>query len=394
MLERAFRVLALAGILVISIVAAPPARAADPVDIDVVTSLTGPGTFLGKAELDAINALQAVVNREGGIRGRPVKFVFHDDQTSPQVAVQLMNEIKAKKVPVMIGGTLAATCLAMAPLVKNGPVQYCFSPAIHPAAGSYTFSGASSTKDALLVQMRYYRARGWKRLAMITSTDASGQDADVEVANALALPENENGVVMVDQEHFNGTDLNVAAQMARIKAAKPQVLLAYAPGTPFGVLLRGIQNAGIDIPIATGNANMSYPEMKQYADILPKQLYMTGVPVLAHLASTPAAQRVQSDFYAAFKASGIKPDFLYTVAWDPALIVVDALKAVGPNATAEEVQKYIEGLHGFTGVSGVYDFRDGSQRGLSTKDNIVMRWEAAKNTWIPVSDAGALHALN
>ena len=40
----------------------------------------------------------------------------------------------AQKVPVVLGSTLTASCEAMEPLVKNGPVMYCFSPGIYPAA--------------------------------------------------------------------------------------------------------------------------------------------------------------------------------------------------------------------------------------------------------------------
>jgi hypothetical protein len=36
----------------------------------------------------------------------------------------------------------------------------------------------------------------------------------------------------------------------------------------------------------------------------------------------------------------------------------------------------------------VYDFRDGSHRGLSQKDVVVMRWDAAKTNWVAVSKLG------
>lgn len=380
-----------AAIAALTLTAPTAVRAADPVNIDVITALTGGGTFIGKAEQDTLHALEGVVNREGGIKGRPVHFVFHDDQTSPQVTVQLTQAVISSKANVLIGSTLAAMCSAQVPLVKEGPVQYCLSPAIHPAAGSFTFSGTFSTKDQMLAFIRYFRARGWKRMAIVSSTDASGQDADVELANALALPENKDGVVMVDQEHFNVTDLNVAAQLTRIKAANPQVIIAYSPGTPFGSLLRGIQNAGIELPVATGNGNMSYEQMKQYASILPKELYFPGQPVVAKIATTAKARQVQGDFYKAFDAMGIKPDGLYVLAWDPAMIIIDALRALGPNAAPEQIRQYIAGLHDYTGVSGVYDFRDGSQRGLTTKDVVIMRWDVPKGTWLPASDLGGLH---
>ena len=106
------------------------ASAADTQDINVILPLTGGGAFLGKAEQQALQQYEKVVNSTGGIHGKPLKFVFHDDQSSPQVAVQLANQVKATNPPVILGSALVALCNAMAPLMKEGPLLYCFSPGI------------------------------------------------------------------------------------------------------------------------------------------------------------------------------------------------------------------------------------------------------------------------
>ena len=68
-------------------------HAAEPFDIDVVIPLTGSAAFLGASEKQSVALVEKIVNTEGGITGRPVHFVFHDDQTNPQVAVQLVDDI-------------------------------------------------------------------------------------------------------------------------------------------------------------------------------------------------------------------------------------------------------------------------------------------------------------
>jgi branched-chain amino acid transport system substrate-binding protein len=363
---------------------------AKPVDINVIVSLTGPGTFLGKGEVDGLNALEGAVNKRGGIRGRPVNFIIHDDQTNPQQSVQLTNQILAGKVSVILGSSLGGTCLAMAPLVTSGPVQYCLSPAIHPKSGSFTFTSNVSTSDYAIAFYRYFRTQKWTRIALITSTDASGQDADEGFGNALNLPEfKDSGLSMVSHEHFNITDLSVSAQMARIRATNPQVIVAYSPGTPFGTLLQGIKQGGLDdVPIATGTANMTYAEMKQYAQLIPKDLIFPGLPYLARQAASPKERAVQDTFYDAFKPLGVVPDLIQSFSWDPASIVIDALRALGPDAGADQIRQYIENLHDYIGINGVYDFRDGSQRGLTEHNLMVMRWDIDKGTWSAVSGLG------
>ena len=52
---------------------APLASSAeDPFDIAVIAPLTGPSAFLGKEEANALEVLQGVVNKSGGVRGRQI----------------------------------------------------------------------------------------------------------------------------------------------------------------------------------------------------------------------------------------------------------------------------------------------------------------------------------
>src|SRR4051812_36615733 len=100
-------------------------RAADTLDIPVILPLTGGVAFLGKAEADALQRYEKVVAATGGVHGKTVHFVIHDDTSSPQLAVQLLNEVKATNTPVVLGSALSALCNAMIPLVRRGPVMYC-----------------------------------------------------------------------------------------------------------------------------------------------------------------------------------------------------------------------------------------------------------------------------
>ena len=191
-----------------------------------------------------------MINKAGGIHGQDLHFIVHDDQTNPQTAVQLANQVIASKPAIVLGSTLVALCSAMAALMQNGPVMYCFSPGIHPAAGSYVFSSNVSTEDLASGQIRYFRLMGWTRIAIMTSADATGQDAERVLDNVLALPENKD-VTIVDRAHFNITDVSVAAQIEHIREAKPQAFIAWTSGSPIATVFKGIVQAGLDIPVAT-----------------------------------------------------------------------------------------------------------------------------------------------
>ena len=77
---RTFPRLALAALVALAL--APPARAADPYDIHVIATMTGISAFVGKYMKLNFDAFEDWVNAEGGIKGRPVHFIYDDDQTS------------------------------------------------------------------------------------------------------------------------------------------------------------------------------------------------------------------------------------------------------------------------------------------------------------------------
>jgi branched-chain amino acid transport system substrate-binding protein len=377
--------LALAGVAGASM----PARAADtPLDIYSIASLTGFGAFLGKAQQDTLQRLEVSVNKNGGIKGRPIHITLYDDQTNPQVAVQLVDQILTKNGPaILIGPGLTAPCLAVMPLVQGKFVQWCASPGIHPDKDSFSFSSSVSTTDLVKAFVRYFRGRGMTRIAVLFPTDATGQDADKNLAEVLALPENKD-IKLVAHEYMSNADLSVAAQISKIKAANPQALIAWTIGTPTGTVLQGVNNAGLDIPVALSNANMTFPAMKQWATFLPKELLFPGAPFLAGVMGSAQQKVAIQQFFDVTKGQGTQPDFQTGLIWDPAVIMITALRTLGTDATATQLRDYIDKIHDFAGIAGVYDFRDGSHRGLSQKDVVVMRWDAAKNNWIAVSKLG------
>src|SRR5579875_477305 len=97
----------------------PKASAApEPYEINVILSLTGSAAFIGKEEQTSLGIIERLVNQSGGVRGRPIKFAIQDDQSNPQVGVQIANSIIAKHVPVIIGPTFTAVCNAVLPLIR------------------------------------------------------------------------------------------------------------------------------------------------------------------------------------------------------------------------------------------------------------------------------------
>jgi len=366
---------------------AGPSRAADsPYELHALLALSGLAAFLGTKEQESLRALEGVVNASGGIQGHPLRIVFEDDQSNPQVAVQLVSGLVAQKVPVFLGPTLTAVCQAVAPLVdKEGPVSFCMSPTIIPRPGGFMFMSAPSIDDVEPFVLRFFRERGLTRIALITSTDASGSDFEKRFDGVLARPEF-RGMTLAAREHMATADITVAAQIARIKAANPQALLSFTVGPPFGTLLRSIHDADLDIPIYGSGGNFTYAQMAQYASFMPKELYLNGARGITPDADARGGvARAQDVYIKAVRAAGIRPEFSTSIPWDRTMIAVDALRHLGVNATAAQVHDYVEQLRGWSGIQGTYDFRTRDQRGLGEAAAAIFRWDIAKSDFVLVA---------
>ncbi len=385
--------LATAGIVTLALtlagVTARPSAAADaPVDLASLLELSGNATFIGKEALESVKLIVDAANAQGGIRGRQLHLAVQDTTSTPSVAVQLVNDVKARGVAAIFGPTFTADCNAVAPLVASGPVVLCYSPGVHPPPGSFMFSGGVGTDGMSLAITTYFRDKGLTHVALINSTDASGQDFEENFERALALPQNA-GLQLVAHEHFAVTDLSVAAQVARIKTAAPQVVIVWTAGLGLGVALHGVHDAGIDVPILAGNANMVRAQLAQYKDILPKTLLFPGILGMAPTTDASAAVRAaQTSYFALYAKDGLKPDLPGALAWDLTKLTLDAYAALGWDATADQLRGWIVSQHDWAGVNGVYDFAKYPQRGIGAGSCVIDRWDPATNDFVALSKPG------
>ncbi len=88
-----------------------------PLQLGVLTPLTGAGGFDGPRMLKAMQAVVDEVNAAGGLLGRKVELVVEDDQTNPEAAVRAARKlIDVTKVPAIMGTWASAVTTAVAPV--------------------------------------------------------------------------------------------------------------------------------------------------------------------------------------------------------------------------------------------------------------------------------------
>jgi branched-chain amino acid transport system substrate-binding protein len=107
MLKRPYLQALIGRLLVTStlLMAAPDARAAEPITIGFGMALTGGLAPNGRAALLAMQMWEVDINAKGGLLGRPVKLVYYDDQSSPPTVPGIYTKLlDVDKVDLVVSG--------------------------------------------------------------------------------------------------------------------------------------------------------------------------------------------------------------------------------------------------------------------------------------------------
>jgi branched-chain amino acid transport system substrate-binding protein len=362
-----------------------------PLNIAVILPMTGQAAFSGQAEAQTVAAFEKYANAHGGVRGQPIHFSVSDDQTSPQVALQLANAAIAQHVPVILGSAVVATCASIgAAVAATGPVQFCFSPGYFPAKNSYAFASTTNILSSARALLTYAKLRGFRRIAFLVSTDATGI-ASAQVYSTLLKEPDLRDVTLVADERIANADVSATAQMSKIKAARPDVMYTSTSGTVFSTAMRGMNDVGLNVPVITTTANANLPQLKSLADVLPHDLYFNGFALrLGDLLRDKGIRDQIVAFNDAFKSIGVTPTDVHALSWDELLLMLAGFRQYGPAMTAEQLKTFVLGQTHFAGMNGYYNFSSGDQHGLGADAVVVIGYDKEKGDFYPASQPGGV----
>jgi len=213
-----------------------PARAqAAEVVFAATLPLTGPFAAVAKDQLDGMRDYFDFVNRNGGVRGRPIRFIPEDTQYKVDQAIAAWKKFMASDKPVAVFGD--GTGFVRASAQENNErykvlmTSTSYASELEDTAkyGYHFMSGPnySEAADVLLQYIRQnHKGPGRARLAVIHSASEFGRDPlDYIRRRAAALGID---VAAVIEMRFSGTD--VAAETIKLRQARPDYTLIHGFG--------------------------------------------------------------------------------------------------------------------------------------------------------------------
>ena len=204
-----------------------PAAAADKVKVGFISTLSGPNAAIGGDIRDGFNlALQLSGGKLGGL---PAEVLIGDDQLRPENAKQLVERyLRLDKVDFITGTVFSNIVVAIAPDVIAAKTFF-----IAPNAGPAAYSGAQCNPFFFVSSWpseayseaagEYMNRKGIKNVLFVAPNYVGGKDA------ATGFKRYYQGK-LVDEMYTKLGQLDYAAELSQIRAARPEALYVFLPG--------------------------------------------------------------------------------------------------------------------------------------------------------------------
>jgi branched-chain amino acid transport system substrate-binding protein len=203
------------------------AQGADKVKIGFISTLSGPNASIGTDIRDAFNL--AVKLNGGKLGGLPAEVLVSDDQLKPENAKQIAERyLQREKVDFITGIVFSNVVMAVAPDAISNKVFF-----ISPNAGPAPFTGAQCNPFFFAASWpseayseaagQYMTSKGIKNAIFLAPNYVGGHDA------ATGFKRYYKGK-LVEEMYTKLGQLDYAAELSQIRAAKPQALYVFLPG--------------------------------------------------------------------------------------------------------------------------------------------------------------------
>ncbi len=333
----------------LGVAACVPAIAADKVKIGFVSTLSGPSSALG---IDIRDGFQLAVALNGGkLGGLPAEVLVADDQFKPDVAKQLFEKnIKRDKVDFMTGVVFSNIMLAAVPEAFDAKVFY-LSPnaAPSPMAGKDCnpyFFAVSWPNDAYHEAAGAYATKkGIKSAYLLAPNYQAGKDSLAGFKRFF------KGKVVAETYSKLG-QLDYSAEIADIRAAKPEVLYIFLPGGMGINFIKQFVGAGLG-----KDTTLLVPGFGDDQDIIrPVGEAIAGTFDAAHWAldfDNAANRKFVAEFEKAYKRL---PSLYASQGYDTALLIDAAVREVKGNLGDKDALRRALKAAKFASVRGEFKF--------------------------------------
>lgn len=325
------------------------AHAADVVKVGFLTSLSGPGAALGQEIRDGFNL--GLQHSGGKLGGLPVEINIVDDQQNPESARQTAERfIKRDKVDVITGVVFSNVLLPILPMILNSETVY-----LSTNTGPEDYAGAKCNRNFFVVSWqnedipqavgKFAMDRKFSKVALIAPNYPGGRES-------LGGFKRQYKGQVVEEIYSKMGQLDYSAELATLRAAKPDAVFFFLPGSMGVNFIKQFDAAGLSKQMTLLAPGFSADEdtIKAVGSSLTGTY--NGTQWAADLPN-PANRKFVEDFQ---KTYGRMPSMYASQGYDTAVLLDAAVRGAGGKVKNRDALRKALRTADFKSVRGSFKF--------------------------------------
>ncbi|OPY82064.1 MAG: hypothetical protein A4E71_03294 [Smithella sp. PtaU1.Bin162] len=338
---------------------------------------TGPAAPWGSVARGS-DILFKIVNDEGGIHGRKIKYFIRDDQYNPAQTKAVVKELVEREgIFAFVGGVSAASGMAVKDyLAQNkvlwvGPstavIEYVFP--LNP----YLFAVYPLYEDEASILTKYaVQKMGIKKIAFFYQNDAYGKSGLKGCKSRMDA----FNMKLVEEISVEPGEKDLSSQMMRLKSSEAEAVIMWVNPTSAAIALKTCATIGFKPQWISSNTLSDYALMNKITGGLWEGV-ITGAFALPPTSGDPlmtkyreaAKKYAPEERWGTFYLAGI----LFA---EP---LIEALKKVGPKLSTEACLQKLNSLKNFQGVGPMINWSSQVHQG---SDSVMIHKCGPNSTYI------------
>lgn len=342
---------------------------------------TGPAAPWGSVARGT-DILVKLVNDEGGIHGRKIKYFIRDDQYNPAQTKAVVKELVEREgIFAFVGGVSAAAGMAVKGyLAENKIIWVGPSTAINEyvfPVQPYLFGVYPLYDDEASILTKYAVEKlKAKKIAFFYQNDAygkSGLEGCEDRMKALKMK-------LVEKSSVEPGEKDLSSQVLRLKNSGADVVIMWVNPTSAAIALKTAATVGFKPQWISSNTLSDYPLMNKITGGMWEGV-ITGAFAVAPDSDTPLLKKYRDatkkyapeERWGTFYMAGI----LFA---EP---LIEALKKTGPKLSTEAVVKQLNSMKNFQGIGPKVTWSPAVHQGT---DAIMIHKCGPNSTYITLQD--------
>jgi branched-chain amino acid transport system substrate-binding protein len=338
--------------------------------LGAIVPSSGPFAEWGRTNTVTLKMLEKQVNDAGGIEGAKLRIVIYDDAARPAQATNALRKLAGDdKVLGLAGPLTSSTCEVAFPVANEMQVtatsQASSKPGVAKANRPWAFRNTIDEGILAKTTVPFFKnAFNIHTVAIIyDAKDATAATVGTRIMPAVLK---ENGITIANENDllsFNTGDLDVSAQVTKMKSLNPDGVMVSADYSQGITVIREMKRQGLMKPVVGATQLISSAILKAAPEIpivSPATFYATmkGDRAEKFVAALQPLLRKESGL-----PTEIEPSMYDANIYEIINMYIDGVRKTGVTLKPEDLQSdrkkirdHMEQLKGFEGLGGPIGF--------------------------------------